>query len=82
MAGRMSSLRRAGECIAVELRTHWMNLQSRAAIARLGAKADGVLRSHAVMGDGSLRDTAVFSIISSEWPAVRNELRRQLAAHR
>jgi len=51
------------ECIAVELRTHWKNLQSRAAVARLGAKADGVLRSHAVMGDGSLRDTAVFSII-------------------
>jgi RimJ/RimL family protein N-acetyltransferase len=62
----MSSLRRAGECIAVELRTHWMNLQSRAAITRLGAKADGVLRSHAVKGDGSLRDTAVFSIICSE----------------
>ena len=50
----------------MELRTHWMNLQSRAAITRLGAKADGVLRSHAVKGDGSLRDTAVFSIICSE----------------
>lgn len=66
-------------CIAVEFRTHWMNLQSRTAIARLGAKQDGVLRNHQVMPDGSLRDTAVFSIIESEWPAVRNELRRRLA---
>lgn len=69
-------------CIAVEFRTHWMNLQSRTAIARLGAKQDGVLRSHSVMPDGSLRDTVVFSIIEPEWPAVRNELRRRLAAHR
>jgi len=70
------------ECIAVEFRTHWMNQQSRDAIARLGAKQDGVLRSHSVMADGSLRDTVVFSIIASEWPAVRNELRRRLAVHR
>lgn len=69
------------ECIAVELRTHWMNHQSRAAIARLGAKQDGVLRNHQRMADGTLRDTVVFSIIDSEWPAVRNELRRRLAAH-
>ncbi len=69
------------DCIAVELRTHWMNQQSRAAIARLGAKQDGVLRSHQRMADGSLRDTVVFSIVASEWPAVRNELRRRLAAH-
>ena len=54
------------ECIAVEFRTHWMNLQSRPALARLGAKQDGVLRSHSVMADGSLRDTVVFSIIASE----------------
>jgi len=70
------------ECIAVEFRTHWMNHQSRAAIARLGAKQDGVLRSHSVMSDGSLRDTVVYSIIQSEWPGVRNELRRRLALHR
>jgi RimJ/RimL family protein N-acetyltransferase len=67
-------------CIAVEFRTHWMNQQSRAAIARLGAKQDGVLRNHQRLADGSLRDTVVFSIIDSEWPAVRNELRRRLAA--
>jgi len=66
------------ECIAVELRTHWMNQQSRTAIARLGAKQDGVLRSHKRLPDGSLRDTVVFSIIASEWPSVRNELQRRL----
>lgn len=70
------------ECIAVEFRTHWSNLQSREAIARLGAKQDGVLRHHSIMGDGSLRDTVVFSIIAPDWPAVRNELRRRLAVHR
>ena len=70
------------DCMAVEFRTHWMNGQSRAAIERLGAKQDGVLRNHSRMPDGSLRDTVVYSIIESEWPAVRNELRRRLAAHR
>jgi RimJ/RimL family protein N-acetyltransferase len=70
------------ECIAVEFRTHWLNQQSRAAIARLGAKQDGVLRSHQRMPDGTLRDTVVFSIIALEWPGVRNELRRRLSAHR
>jgi RimJ/RimL family protein N-acetyltransferase len=66
-------------CIAVEFRTHWHNLQSRTAIARLGAKQDGVLRNHRRMPDGSLRDTVVFSIIDSEWAAVRNGLRHRLA---
>ncbi len=70
------------ECIAVEFRTHWMNQQSRTAIARLGAKQDGVLRSHRVGPDGALRDTVVFSIIAAEWPAVRAELRRRLAVAR
>jgi len=69
-------------CIAVEFRTHWMNQQSRTAITRLGAKQDGVLRHHRRLPDGSFRDTVVFSIIEPEWPAVRNELRRRLAAPR
>lgn len=68
-------------CIAVEFRTHWHNQQSRAAIARLGAKQDGVLRNHAVARDGSLRDTVVFSITDAEWPAVRSGLRHRLAVH-
>ena len=62
------------DCIAVEFRTHWMNRPSRTAIARLGAKQDGVLRNHQRMPDGSLRDTVVFSIIASEWPAVKTHL--------
>ena len=62
-------------CLAVEFRTHWHNQQSRAAIARLGAKQDGVLRNHRRMPDGSLRDTVVFSILDTEWPAVRSGLR-------
>lgn len=69
------------DCIAVELRTHWLNHQSRHAIERLGAKQDGVLRSHRIMSDGTLRDTVVYSIIEHEWPAVRKELKRRLATH-
>ncbi|MFL9922822.1 GNAT family protein [Herbaspirillum lusitanum] len=65
-------------CIAVEFRTHWMNQPSRIAIARLGAKQDGILRNHQRMPDGSLRDTVVFSIIESEWPSVRRHLQYKL----
>jgi RimJ/RimL family protein N-acetyltransferase len=65
-------------CIAVEFRTHWFNHASRAAIARLGAKQDAVLRNHQISPDGSYRDTVVFSIIESEWPAVRQHLSFQL----
>src|SRR4051812_21624684 len=54
-------------CNAVELRTHRLNDQSRTAIERLGAKLDGVLRQHMIMPDGHVRDTAVYSIIRSEW---------------
>lgn len=64
--------------IAVEFRTHWHNRQSRTAIARLGAKQDGVLRNHRLGPDGTLRDTVVFSIIESEWPSVRLGLRERL----
>ena len=65
-------------CIAVELRTHIMNAQSRRAIERLGAKLDGILRNHMRMPNGTLRDTVVYSIIESEWPTVRANLRWQL----
>lgn len=67
-------------CVAVEFRTDWHNLPSRGAIARLGARQDGVLRSHERMPDGHLRDTVVFSIVAAEWPAVRSGLRHRLAA--
>ena len=65
-------------CVAVEFRTNWMNQQSREAIARLGAKQDGVLRSHTRTADGTLRDTVVLSIVESEWPSVRAGLRRRI----
>jgi len=64
--------------IAVEFRTNWFNHRSRAAIARLGAKQDGVLRSHMLMPDGTRRDTVVFSILDSEWPSVKNNLEYRL----
>lgn len=61
-------------CIAVEFRTHLLNQESRRAIERLGAKLDGVLRNHSVARNGTLRDTCVYSILASEWPAVRGHL--------
>ena len=70
------------DVIAVEFRTHWHNLESRKAIARLGAKQDGVLRQHQRLPDGSFRDTVVFSIIDSEWAAVKNNLVYKLASFR
>lgn len=66
-------------CIAVEFRTSFFNQVSRAAIQRLGAKPDGILRSHQRHADGSLRDTCVYSIIAAEWPAVKQHLQFQLA---
>ncbi len=66
------------DCIAVEFRTHFFNQQSRRAIERLGAKQDGILRSHQVAPNGTLRDTVVYSIIATEWPTVRAHLDYQL----
>jgi RimJ/RimL family protein N-acetyltransferase len=66
------------DCIAVEFRTHRLNTQSRRAIERLGAQLDGILRSHARSSDGTLRDTAVYSITAAEWPTVKSHLRWQL----
>jgi RimJ/RimL family protein N-acetyltransferase len=66
------------KCIAVEFRTSFFNHASRRAIERLGAKQDGILRSHQLHADGSLRDTVVFSIIESEWVAVKLHLQFKL----
>ena len=68
-------------CIAVEFRTHFFNSASRAAIERLGAKLDGILRSHQLSPDGSRRDTVVYSILDIEWPAVRSNLQYRLARY-
>jgi N-acetyltransferase len=65
-------------CNAIELRTHSQNSQSRAAIERLGANFDGVLRRHMIMPDGHIRDTAVYSIVKEEWPGVRDRLESKL----
>ena len=67
------------ECIAVEFRTHRFNQQSRRAIERLGAQFDGMLRNHQRAANGTLRDTAVYSITADEWPTVRAHLDFQLA---
>ncbi|HRN77414.1 GNAT family protein [Ottowia sp.] len=73
-------------CIAVEFRTHWFNQASRRGIERLGAKLDGVLRSHVVNthpdAAGTLRDTCVYSIVAAEWPSVRAHLDYQLSRPR
>jgi RimJ/RimL family protein N-acetyltransferase len=66
------------DCIAVEFRTHFFNHQSRRGIERLGAKLDGILRSHQIATNGTLRDTVVYSIIAAEWPTVRTHLTYQL----
>ena len=65
-------------CVNVSFETSWFNHASRAAIARLGAKQDGVLRNAKRHADGSLRDTVVFSILDTEWPAVRSNLQYRL----
>ena len=65
-------------CIAVEFRTHFMNRQSRRAIERLGAKLDGILRSHMIIANGTIRDTVVYSVILSEWEAVKANLKWML----
>jgi len=66
------------DCIAVEFRTHFFNHQSRRGIERLGAKQDGILRSHQIAPNGTLRDTVVYSIIAAEWPTVKAHLNYQL----
>lgn len=70
------------QCIAVEFRTHRLNTQSRRAIERLGAQLDGMLRAHQIGHEGTLRDTAVYSITAAEWPVVRTHLDFQLAKSR
>lgn len=68
-------------CICVNLETSTHNVRSRAAIARLGAKQDGILRHHKRHADGSPRDTVMFSIIDSEWPEVKAGLLAKLQQH-
>ncbi len=68
-------------CISVVFETSSQNARSRAAIERLGAKQDGILRHHKRHADGSVRDTVVYSIIDSEWPRVEHDLLAKLNSH-
>jgi RimJ/RimL family protein N-acetyltransferase len=65
----------------VQIRTDFLNRQSRAAIERLGARMDGVLRGHLILNGGHLRDTVVYSILAHEWPGVRRNLDAMLARY-
>lgn len=69
------------ECQAIQIRTDSLNKRSQAAIERLGAKKDGVLRGHQVMADGRIRDSVVYSIIDREWPGIRANLDYLLGKH-
>lgn len=75
----LAKLFESHDAIAAEFRTHYFNQPSRAAIERLGAKQDGILRQHQIMKDGSIRDTVVYSIIAAEWPAVKSNLLSKLS---
>jgi N-acetyltransferase len=66
------------ECVRVEFKTDARNERSRAALAALPARFEGVLRNHMIVPDVGLRDSAYFSVIDSEWPAVEADLERRL----
>ncbi len=68
-------------CLSVVFETSWFNFASRTAIARLGAKQDGVLRNHRRHPDGTPRDTVIFSIIDAEWQGVKHHLQHRLDAN-
>jgi RimJ/RimL family protein N-acetyltransferase len=68
-------------CIRVELKTSALNQRSRAAILRIGAREEGILRHHMINEDGSLRDSVFFSLLAGEWPEARRRLEAMLAAH-
>jgi RimJ/RimL family protein N-acetyltransferase len=68
-------------CKVVGLRTDNFNFRSQRAIEALGAKKDGVLRHHAMRRDGSVRDSVLYSILTTEWPDVRKHLELRLARH-
>lgn len=69
------------ECISVVFETSSFNTASRAAIARLGAKQDGILRNNKRHPDGTPRDSVIFSIIDTEWQDVKRHLQARLDAH-
>ena len=68
-------------CAVVGLRTDNLNHASQAAIERLGAKKDGVIRHHGLRRDGTVRDTVMYSILRGEWPEIKSQLHNRLASH-
>jgi RimJ/RimL family protein N-acetyltransferase len=68
-------------CAVVGLRTDNFNHKSQAAIERLGAKKDGVLRHHHMRRDGTIRDTVMYSILRGEWPEIKSQLHYKLVEH-
>ena len=64
----------------VEYKTDLRNARSRAAILKLGARQEGILRKHMIMADGHVRDSVYFSVIDEEWPGVKAGLEKRLAA--
>jgi RimJ/RimL family protein N-acetyltransferase len=68
-------------CFVVGLRTDNFNYASQAAIERLGAKKDGVIRHHAPRRDGTVRDTVIYSILRGEWPEIKSQLHYRLSRH-
>jgi len=69
-------------CMRVELKTDSLNECSRAAILRLGAREEGIFRNHMITASGRIRHTVYFSIINSEWPAVKARLEAKLSSHK
>jgi len=69
-------------CMRVELKTDSLNERSRAAILRIGARDEGIFRNHMITASGRIRHTVYFSIIDSEWPAVKARLEAILSSHK
>lgn len=69
------------DCIRIEFHTDTRNLRSRQSLEQLGATLEGILRSHQITRDGGLRDSAIYSILGPEWPAIRDVLTARLNRH-
>jgi len=69
------------KCVRVELVTDVLNEQSRAAILRVGAKQEGILRKHLILPSGRVRDSVIFSITDDEWPEVKETIEKRLVLH-
>ena len=69
-------------CVRVELRTDVLNERSRAAIRRIGAVEEGILRKHAITSAGRVRDDVYYSILDDEWPDVKARLERRMGGEK